>query len=127
VSSSNQRFFKHFSVTKHDTYYEIEITEGGEFGFEDHRLLVEAQKNMGGEQLPVLVLCGDYTTKDLDFMNHLSKNANVPYSLADAFVLSSMAQRIIANFYIMILRPERPTKFFNSKDDALNWIKKFKN
>lgn len=127
MSSPNQRSFNNFSVTKYDTHYEIEIVENKGFGFEDLKLQLEAQKEMGGEQLPVIVLCGDYTTNDLDFMNHISKNANVPYSTADAFVLNSMAQRIIANFYIMIVRPERPTKFFNTKEDALHWIKKYKN
>jgi hypothetical protein len=36
-----------------------------------------------------------------------------------------MAQRILANFYIKINKPERPTKFFNDKDEAVNWIKQY--
>jgi hypothetical protein len=125
VSSSNKRSFKNFSITKHDLYYEIEIAENGEFGFEDLKLQIEAQKEMGAQCLPVIVLCGDYTTKDIDFMYHISKNANVPYSAADGFIINSVPQRIIANFYVMIVRPERPTKFFNTKEDALNWLQKF--
>ncbi len=125
MSSSTKRSFKNFSIIKHDKYYEIEISENGEFGFEDLRLQLEAQKEMGGQHLPVIVLCGDYTTTDVDFMNHLSKNENVPYSAADAFVINSVPQRIIANFYIMIVRPQRPTKFFNTKEDGLNWLQKF--
>lgn len=123
-SSSNKRSFKNFSITKYDSYYEIEIAENGEFGFEELRLQIQAQKEMGAEALPVMVLCGDYISKDVDFMNHLSKNANVPYSTASAFILNSVPQRIVANFYIMIVRPERPTKFFNTKEEALKWIKK---
>jgi hypothetical protein len=126
VSSANKRSFKNFSLIKHAHYYEIEIAENGEFGFEDLRLQIEAQEEMGAEPLPVMVLCGDYTTKDVDFMNHLSKNANVPYSTASAFVLNSIPQRIVANFYIRIVRPQRPTKFFNTKDEALKWINKLK-
>ena len=124
MSSANKRSFKNFSITKYDAYYEIEIAPDGEFGFADLKQQLEAQKEMGGEYLPVIALCGDYTTRDLDFMNHISKNANVPYSAADAFVLNSVPQRIIANFYIRIVRPERPTKFFNTKEEALKWIKK---
>ena len=124
-SSNHQRSFKNFSVIKHDAkYYEIEVVEGGEFGFEDLAQLVEAQEEMGAEQLPVIVLCGDYSSTDIDFMNHISKNANDPYSAADAFVITSIAQRILANFYIRIVRPQRPTKFFNTKEDALGWIQK---
>jgi hypothetical protein len=36
-----------------------------------------------------------------------------------------MAQKILANFYIKINKPERPTKFFNNKDEAINWLKPF--
>jgi hypothetical protein len=127
VSSSNKRSFKNFSIIKHDLYYEIEIAENGEFGFEELRQQIEAQEEMGAQCLPVMVLCGDYTNNDVDFMSHLSKNENVPYSTASAFVLNSIPQRIVANFYIMIVRPQRPTKFFNTKEEAVKWIKKLKN
>jgi len=118
--------FKNFTVIKQDSkYYEIEVFENCEFGFEELRLLIDAQTEMGCEKLPVIVLCGEYTTTDADFLNHLSKNENDPFSKADAFVIKSLAQKIMANFYIKIVRPERPTRFFNTKEAALNWIQKY--
>jgi hypothetical protein len=36
-----------------------------------------------------------------------------------------MAQKILANFYIKINQPERPTKFFNDKNEAVKWLKPF--
>ncbi len=124
VLSSNQRSFKNFHLIKFEKHYEIEVFENGEFGFEDLKLLIEAQIEMGSEKLPVIVLCGEYTTTDAAFLDHLSKNSNDPFSKADAFVIKSLAQKIMANFYIKIVRPERPTKFFNTKEVALKWIKK---
>lgn len=126
MSSSNEIAFKNFTLNLHDNgFYEITIAEEGVFGFEELTLLVEAQKTLGGQKLPVVVMCGEYSSTDIDFIKHLAKNKNDPYSKADAFVLRSIAQRLMANFYIKIVVPERPTKFFNKRADADEWIKQF--
>lgn len=126
MTLSNSASFTNFSFIKHpNQFYEIEVFSNSEFGFTELRLLIEAQKEMGGERLPVLVLCGEYATSDISFLRHLSKNGNDPYSSADAFVIHSTAQRLMANFYIKMIRPERPTKFFTTKEEALNWLAQF--
>ena len=123
---SNIASFKNFSLQKHENkFYEIEVFDNSEFGFGELEKLIASQKEMGGDRLPVLVMCGEYTTTDVSFMNHLSKNENDPYSKADAFVINSISQKIMANFYLKIARPERPTKFFNTRDDAMKWLKQF--
>jgi len=125
MSSSNTASFKNFRLIKHADLYEIDVFANSEFGIRELRQLIGVQKGMGGDRLPVLVLCGEYTTSDVSFLKHLSKNGNDPYSSADAFVIQSIAQKLVANFYIKIVRPERPTKFFTSKDDALKWLRQF--
>ncbi len=126
MSLSNTASFPKFSFIKHSTqYYEIDIFTNSEFGFAELRLLIEAQKEMGSEKLPVLIICGEYTTSDINFLKHLSKNGNDPYSTADAFVIHSVAQKLIANFYVKMIKPERPTKFFTSKEEALRWLDQF--
>lgn len=126
MSLSNTASFKNFSLIKHNTrFYEIDVFANSEFGFTELRELIEVQKEMGGDCLPVLVLCGEYTTTDVSFMRHLSKNGNDPYSKADAFVIQSIAQKLMANFYIKIFVPERPTKFFTTKEEALTWLEQY--
>ncbi len=125
MSSSNTASFKNFRLIKHADLYEIDVFANSEFGIRELRQLIGVQKGMGGDRLPVLVLCGEYTTSDVSFLKHLSKNGNDPYSSADAFVIQSIAQKLVANFYVKIVRPERPTKFFTSKDDALKWLRQF--
>ena len=44
------------------------------------------------------------------------------YVKASAIVLSTMAHRILGNFYIKIQRPARPTKMFNNVENALTWL-----
>jgi phenylalanyl-tRNA synthetase beta subunit len=117
---------KIFSVKVIDnSYYEVRVFENQDFTVDDLAKLVDAQKNNGGVVLPVLVICENNVLADVILLSKLSQNEYNPYSKADAFVLNSMAQKILANFYIKINKPERPTKFFNNADEALIWLKQY--
>lgn len=117
---------KTFSVKLTDqSYYEVRVFENQEFNTVDLKNLVEAQKSNVGLILPVLVYCENNANADVVLLSKLSKNINNPYSKADAFVLNSIAQKILANFYVKINKPERPTKFFNNSEEALIWLKKY--
>jgi hypothetical protein len=108
-------------------YYIIEIDDKEEFTIIDLKKIVQIQSEMGEKKLPVLVLCSQYSTGDVEMLRYLSKNQNNPYSLADAFVIKTMAQKIIGNFYIKLISKEsqRPSKLFNNKEDAVNWLNQF--
>jgi hypothetical protein len=43
---------------------------------------------------------------------------------ADAMVIKGLALKLLANVYLKINRPGRPTCLFNTKEDALAWLKK---
>lgn len=126
MTLSKKITFPNFEVEINDFgFYKIVVNESEEFMVDDLKKLVNAEAELGGEKLPVLVLCAEHATTNSELMNAMAKNSNNPYSKADAFVIKSMAQKILANFYIKINKPERPTKFFNSKDEAINWLKPF--
>lgn len=42
---------------------------------------------------------------------------------AEAFVVESLANRLIAGFYIQFNRPKNPTRIFNNFENALNWLR----
>lgn len=44
------------------------------------------------------------------------------YTYVDALVISNLAQKIIANFYLKFNKPASPTKIFTSVDKAYEWI-----
>lgn len=44
---------------------------------------------------------------------------------AMAIVVKSMAHRLLANFFINVNKPPTPTKVFNDKEKALEWLNKF--
>jgi hypothetical protein len=124
--SSKILYFENFSITTSEMgFYEIDIFTDGEFGFKELEELKKAQVEMGSHKLPVLVMCGQYAYSESEFLKYLAKNENNPFSKADAFVIHSIAQKILANFYIKIFIPERPTKFFKEKEEAVNWLKQF--
>ena len=106
-------------------YYKIHVFDKEEFSVNDLKLLVKSQEELGCQKLPVLVICKEHSATNVELLRELSKNKNNPYSKADAFVISSMAQKIFANFYLKISTPERPTKFFNDTTEAIKWLKQF--
>jgi hypothetical protein len=115
-----------FKLSIHENrYYIVEVFDKQEFTITDLEELVAIQTEMGGKRLPVLILCSQYTNGDVEMLKYLSKNKNNPYSIADAFVINTMAQKIIGNFYIKLISLERPTKMFSNKEDAINWLNQF--
>ena len=45
------------------------------------------------------------------------------YKHAEAIVISSFAQKLVANFYLSINRPQRPTRVFTNLKDAEKWLR----
>ena len=106
-----------------DCYYKFEVLDNVEISIDHIKEIVAAQKSLGGRRLPMLVLFSKYTTTNADALKYISDNANFPYSAGGAYVISSLSQRLMANFYLKLHKPMRPTRFFNTKEDALKWVK----
>lgn len=45
------------------------------------------------------------------------------FTLANAVLIDSLAKKLIFNFFMNISKPVVPTKGFNSKEEAINWLK----
>ena len=119
--------FDVFSVShRTDELYVIEIKAEKEFTIANMVELFAGLKKLGGKRLPVLVLCKDLATTNTEMMNYLAQEDSNPYSLADAFVLSSLNQKLMANFYMKIIRPKRPTRFFTKEEEAVKWLSDYK-
>lgn len=106
-------------------YYELEIKDKVEINIADVKLIRAAQKEVSGKKLPILVSGQLFSTTNIETLKYIAKNENMPYSQASAFIVGSMPQRIFGNFYLEFYKPERPTKFFNSKEEALEWLTQF--
>lgn len=106
-------------------YYLLEIKTNAEIEIEDLQQLIEFEKELSGKTLPVLVICLPGTTTNSDVISYMSKNKNNPYCSAAAYVINSLAQKILANVYTKLNKPERPVKFFNNNEEALQWLQQF--
>lgn len=52
-----------------------------------------------------------------------SESGNL-FTLKNAIIVDSIIHEMIGNFFIRMDKPPVPTKLFNSKSKALNWLKK---
>lgn len=83
------------------------------------------EKMGGGKKYPNLITAGRYTsiTKEArDFA--ASEEANI-YTLADAYVLQAFHQKILGNFFVKVIKPLNPVRFFDDEKEAVEWLKRF--
>ena len=74
------------------------------------------------EELPVLVIAGKNTNIDSEGRRFVSSKDGLKNVKFHAFVIQSIAQRVIANIYLIVDKPFKPTRFFTNKEEAENWL-----
>lgn len=74
---------------------------------------------------PILKLPGKYTTVGKETREHVAKGNGARFSIAEAFVLRSLAHKLVGNFYLSVERPQKPTRFFNDVPSAETWLSTF--
>jgi len=115
-------------------YAKIELRDDGiiQFFYGDHleitmkeaKELEEAvEKITKGVVYKSLRIAGKFTNVDMEVMKYLSRGRGTLFTLADSFVIHSLAQKILANFYLRINKPVLPTRVFNKIDEAEEWLK----
>jgi len=57
--------------------------------------------------------------------DYLAKEGNALVT-ASAILIGSPMLKMSANFYIMVNRPQNPTRMFTSKKSALEWLEQYK-
>jgi len=79
-------------------------------------------KEAENRKLKLLVIPGENTSATREAREH-SQRTSIN-SIGEAIIIKSLAQRIIANFYISFKnKADYPIKMFNSKDEAVKWLK----
>ncbi|MBI1836470.1 MAG: hypothetical protein HYR91_04320 [Flavobacteriia bacterium] len=85
----------------------------------------EVMNIVGINKYPVLFLAKEFSVPSKESREYLAKKEALPYSLADAYVICSFPQKLVANFYLRINKPARPTRIFTDKNEAIKWLKTF--
>jgi len=78
----------------------------------------------GGKQLSILMTFVSYNSPNDETMKYASKKENIRFAKAIAVVVDSLSMRLGVNFFLTFFRPELPTQLFNSKDTAIEWLRK---
>jgi hypothetical protein len=101
----------------------IDIQAEKEFNVEDFRELKSAAEELGeGKKFYNLINVGDLTIPDKEARELSCSKEGSAYKKADAFVINSLPQKIMANLMMKINTPIVPTQFFNSLEEAESWL-----
>ena len=126
MNNTNKIVFDVFTICiKDDWYYEIVVLPEKVFAVDNLVQVIDAERKLGSRVLPILIYVSQYATSTSEFLFHLGKENSNPYSKAEAYVINSLNQKILANFYLKMIKPKRPTKFFSSEDEAKLWLRQF--
>ncbi len=105
----------------------IDIQQEKEFELKDFNQLKVAAERLGkGKKFFNIIKVGYLTNPNDESMEASCSPEGSQYKYADAFVIQSLAQKIIANVYLKIKKPTVPTKFFNNIEAAHKWIEELK-
>jgi len=74
---------------------------------------------------PVVIIGGSFTSTSSEARKFMASAESLKYSKCEAFVLNSLPQRILINFYIRIDKPLVPTKVFKTKEEAILWCRTY--
>lgn len=110
---------------REDGILQINIDDSTYFDVSDANELIDAAGKLGeGRKFLNLIFTGKDTLLDSDARILSSSKDGSKYKLADAFVINTIAQQLIANFIIKAQNPAVPTAFFRDEKSAVNWLKK---
>lgn len=89
-------------------------------------MLNEAIALAGGKKYYALIDTSNSTDTTADARNYYSTSELSKYRYADAFVIRSLAVKLVFNFYIKFNKPPVITKMFTDRDSAMEWLLKIK-
>lgn len=80
----------------------------------------------GGIPHLVLKIPGRHTINDKEARAFITSGEGLQFSIAEAIVVSNMAQRTMGKIISWIDHPPKPIKVFDNEDDAIAWLLKQK-
>lgn len=89
------------------------------------RSVEAANEIMNFKKRPVLYSHQEFALPNREVREYFARFDANPNSLADAFITNSLAQKMLANAYLTLNNPTRPTRFFKNETDAEEWLMTF--
>lgn len=84
------------------------------------------KKIANNQRVLLLNIAAPHTLVSKEVREYLAVSNHHEFIEADAYVIQSLAQNLLANFYVKINKPNTPTRFFQSTTLAENWLFTFR-
>lgn len=93
------------------------------YGVNELMEIVQATGKITGQKRAlILVFASLRTLVSSEALKFMATPESVKYSLAEAYVVKSTAQKILVNFYLRFNKPSVPTRFFSDTKKAEKWL-----
>ncbi|MES2761641.1 MAG: hypothetical protein V4677_05520 [Bacteroidota bacterium] len=73
----------------------------------------------------VLMVADSSTQFTSDARDFSASSEGLRFSIAEAILVKNLAQRIVVSFYLKINKPAKPSKAFNTEEEAIKWLLSF--
>lgn len=101
----------------------LEVVEGAELELEDAVLMHSSMLELsGGKRFCVLFIANTQFSVSSAARKKIASKEYSSMRYADAFVTSSLANKLTGNFFIKFNKPESPTKIFTKEEEAIEWL-----
>lgn len=125
----SERTFAHSVIRYNEQgYFEINCTDEHVFEIDDvkeiHAYLKSCSEFLR-EKVLVVTNAARLNMIGVDSMRYLSTGPHSEFIKAEAFVITSLPQRLLGNFYLNNFKPIVPAKVFTDKEEAVKWLKGF--
>lgn len=109
-----------------DGILHIDIKVDEVFELEHSQEMIEARtKLVEGKKTPIVYTCTQFVIPSKEVRELVASEQRSEMVLADAFVVNTMPQKIMASLFIRINKPVRPTRVFSTFEAAIEWVDTF--
>lgn len=106
-----------------DNILQIETMPDVEYGYEEAKIVISNILSIAdNKQYYLLILSGEFSNVTVESMKILSTPQAMSYALAKAYVINSTSQKLMANYYLNVIKPQKPVQFFKDKESAEKWL-----
>lgn len=110
-----------------DGIMHISMKENTTLNLKDAETMVRTFGEMGeGKKFPLLFIAGTDASVNTEARYYASTPEANRFTIASAFVVKSIAQKLLGNAYVTFNKPITPTRIFTNEQDALEWLSAFK-
>ncbi|HET6992002.1 MAG TPA: hypothetical protein VFJ43_11790, partial [Bacteroidia bacterium] len=114
-----------FIFQREDGIIEIDCSDNFEYGIEHIKENLAQIKKMAGNKKVLVLNCSKpFTTVTKEVRDYVASAPHKDFIKGEAFVIHTIGQAILGNFYLRVNKPIVPAKLFKNKTDAENWLRK---